>query len=147
MTKKSTITMRVTVDHKESFKAWSERLGISLTQLYMILVGQIGPDSLKKLVLTEFACKHLQRLGLPLDAIPIISTSATAHNLFCYLLSCSAKKEMAEVTGDLDTASVMTGQIETAEAELLRAFGTAVREYYPQVNEQPATAHHVTDAI
>lgn len=133
MPKKSTLTMRVTVDHKESFKAWADRLGISLTQLYMVLVGQVGPESLNKLVLTEFACKHLQRLGLPNDAIPIMATSPTALNLFYFLLSCSAKCEMAELTGDLKTAGIMAQQIETAEAELLRAFGAAVKEYYPQV--------------
>ncbi|TXF91217.1 hypothetical protein FUA23_03060 [Neolewinella aurantiaca] len=132
---KTTITMRVKVDHKESLKAWSERLGISLTQLYMILVGQVGPAELNKLVLTEFACKHLQRLGLPLDAIPIISTSPHAHNMFCFLLSCSAKMELAELTGDLETAGTMARQMETAEVELLRAFGAAVKEYYPQVSE------------
>jgi hypothetical protein len=132
MNKEANVTMRVKIDHKESMKAWAERLKISLTQLYMILVGQVGPADLNALVLTEFACKHLQRLGLPLDAIPIMETSPTASNLFYFLLSCSAKLELAELTGDMKTASYMSRQMEMAEAELLRAFGAAVKKYYPQ---------------
>jgi hypothetical protein len=101
----------------------------------MVLVGQLGPDELKKLVLTEFALKHLERLGLPSDSIPIMATSPHAINMFYFMLSCSAKMELADLTGDLDTGATMARQMETAEAELLRAFGTAVREYYPQSAE------------
>ncbi len=135
MSKKSTVTMRLPHDHKESFKAWADRLGISLTQLYTILVGQAGPKALNKLVLTEFADKHLQRLGLPHDSIKIMQTSPDAMHLFYFLLSCSAKKEFAELAGDIATAENMTSYMGYAEADLLRAFGAAVKEYYPQSAE------------
>lgn len=142
--KHSSFHVRVNVDHKESMKAWADRLGISLTHLYLVLVGQVGSDDLNTLVYEEFSCKQLQRLGLPEDAIPILMSSPAAFKCFAFLLSCIAKKEFAEMSGDLDTAEMLARQIETTEGEILRAFGAAVRAYYPASVEG---GHHVTDSL
>ena len=129
MAKKELVQLRVHVNHKESMRAWADRLGITLTMLYQVLAGMNGPEELTRIVMTEFACKHLQRMGLPPYAPLAIQAHEQTHEAFCLMLATAARLELADATGDVTTADATRAQMDVAEANLLRAFGAAIKEY------------------
>lgn len=126
MAKKETVQMRVHVNHKETMQDWADRLGLSLTQLYLVLTCQAGEHDLNRLVLTEFACKQLQRIGLPTESPMIIQAEPDATKHLTMLLAFAARLEFAEAVGDHITAETMRDQVAQSESNLLRAYGAAV---------------------
>lgn len=120
MSKQDQIQFRIHVSHKETLKDWSARLGITLTQLYMILAGQATNKELYKLQMTVFADRLRDKVGIRFDQIEGVEQNKSARRLYLMMLSTAAQIENAKFENDKISLEVLSTNIAQIEKALIR---------------------------
>lgn len=155
--KNSAVNYRMQFSQKETLQEWADREGITLSRLLVILTTCQGPPALVNKILAEHIVKIFTRLNLPEQSFMLMLQDEGLTEAVGRHRGNLAELEFAESIGDVKGAELLSKSIPQGESKIYREFAAAIERlpkedgpdghHVTDNEEQPAKAHHVTDAI